>query len=252
MRRHGQILTAFLFLALIIVAPVGFAATSLTADEIIDQMEKNTVEIEDLTATINIQAYKNGGVSLTQRVRLSLLQPDKMRLDYLAPEYLAGNVTIIVGDKMRMYIAAMDKWFEKDLSSLSPAEQPWLMFRNLLRGVRSELDDYTFTRLGDEGDAYHIRGLPASDAAVYGRIDLWVNTKTFVPVRRVLYDVDGNLLVDARFLDATVINDVLTLPLRIKTYNADGELKNVIAYEEIAVNTGVPDALFNPPEKSDG
>lgn len=244
--------TVIIILVLIVVACLGYGAGSLTASDILDRMNGAVDGLEDLNAVISVQTYKDGEVSLTQQMRLTLKQPDMMRIEYLKPEYLAGNVTLIVGKKMWMYIAAIDKWLSKDLSKLASAEQPWLMFRNILRGVRSILDDYKFTRIDEEGDAYHIRGLPNNDNAVYGRIDLWVNSKTFVPVRRVLYDVDGNLLVDARFLDATVIDDVLTLPLRVKTYNADGELKNVIAYEEIAVNTGVPEALFQPPEENGG
>jgi len=251
MRIELRIVVGALFIT-IVAATVCSAAGSLTAADIIDRMDNVVEGLNDLTATITVQTYKDGAVSLTQEIQLALQQPDKMRLEYLAPAYLAGNVTLIVGDRMWMYIAALNKWFTKDLSSLSPAEQPWLMFRNILRGVRSELDDYTFTRLEDEGDAYHIRGLPANDAAVYGRIDLWVSTKTFVPVRRILYDMDGNLLVDAHFLDATTVGDGVTLPLRIETYNGDGKLVNVISYGKIAVNTGLPDGLFTPPEGSDG
>ncbi len=251
MKNKVRTAAELLFFILMTFASVCSATESLTATDILDRMDKAVERLNDLAATITVQTYKDGAVSLTQEMRIMLQQPDKMRLEYLAPAYLAGNVTLIVGNKMWMYIAAIDKWFEKDLSEISPAEQPWLMFRNVLRGVRSELDDYAFTRLEDEGDAYHIRGQPASDAAVYGRIDLWV-AKTFVPVRRTLYDRDGNLLVDARFLDATAVAAGVTLPLRIETYGSDGKLVATIVYNKVAVNSGIPAALFTPPEESDG
>ncbi len=241
---------AILVFILMTVASACLATESLTAADIIDHMDKAVEGLNNLTATLTIRTYKDGTISLTQEMHITLQQPDKMRLEYLAPSYLAGNVTLIVGNKMWMYIAAMEKWFKKDLSKISPAEQPWLMFRNVLRGVRSELDDYAFTRLEDEGDAYYIRGLPASDAAVYGRIDLWVDPKTFVPMRRTLYDRDGNLLVDARFLNTTKVADGVTLPLRIETYNSDGKLVNVIVYHKVTVNAEISAALFTPPEGS--
>ena len=252
MKTKAMTAVAILLLSLMTAAFTCSATGSLTAVDIIERMDNAVKRLNDLTAVLTIQTYKDGAVSLTQKMRIMLQQPDKMRLEYLAPAYLAGNVTLIVGDKMWMYIAAMNKWFNKDLSKMSPAEQPWLMFRNVLRGVRSELDDYTFTRLADEGNAYHIRGRPANDAAVYGRIDLWVDPKTFVPIRRTLYDRDGALLVDARFLDATQVADGVTLPLRIETYNSDGKLVNVIAYDKVTVNAGISAALFTPPEGSDG
>ena len=247
--RNKLIGTGIAILVLVLMASLGCTAGMLTAADILDRMESAAEGIEDLNALISVQTYKDGAVSLTQQMRLTLKQPDSMRLEYLEPEYLAGNVTLIVGEKMWMYIAAIDKWFEKDLAELSSAEQPWLMFRNILHGVSSMLDDYTFTRVEDEGDTYHIHGLPASDAAVYGKIDLWVDPDAFLPLRRILYDVDGNLLVDARFLDATAVSGV-TLPLRIETYNGSGELVNVISYVKVAVNEGVPDDTFASPEGS--
>ncbi len=250
--KGGLVGVGITILMLMVTAFVGYAAGTLTAADILNRMNSAVDGLDDLNAVISVRTYKDGAVSLMQQMRLTLKQPDKMRLEYLEPEYLAGNVTLIVGGKMWMYIAAIDKWFEKDLVKLSPAEQPWLMFRNILHGVRSMLDDYTFTRIEEEGNTYHIRGLPASDAAVYGRIDLWVDPETFVPVRRILYDANENLLVDARFLDATAVADGVTLPLRIETYNGDGELANVISYVKIMVNSSVPDDLFNPPDKSNG
>lgn len=223
------------------------------ADEILDRMEANTAAIEDLDATITIRTYRDGEVSLTQTMRLSLLQPDKMRQEYVEPDYLAGNLTIIVGDAMWMYIAVVDQWIEKDLSELSPAEQPWLLFRNMLRDVRSDLDDYAFASVEDtESDAYHIQGSPANDEAIYGRIDLWVDAETFVPVRRMLYDVDGELLVDAHILDVARVDDVANLPLRIEAYDAEGILQNVIVYEEVTLNQGIDEALFHRPEGRNG
>ncbi len=234
-------------------AVVGTAA-SLTADEIIDQMRANTAKIEDMTATITLETYKDGAVSLTQSMELILQQPNKMRQQYLSPDYLAGNATVIVGDTMWIYIAVTDQWIKKDLSTMSPAQQPWVMFRDILTGVRSELDDYTFVRVDDdsEGDAYHISGTPADEGATYGRIDMWVDRSTFVPVRRTLHDVDGNFLVDARFLDTTKVDDIVTMPLRVETYDSDGVLQNVVTYSKIVLNSGVSETAFTVPEDSDG
>lgn len=249
--RVKLVVTGISILVLLLTAVTCYAAEKLTAADIIERMDSAAAGLDDLSAVISVQIYKDGSVSLTQQMHLVLDQPDKMRLKYLKPEYLAGNVTLIVGEKMWMYIAAIDQWFEKDLATLSPAEQPWLMFRNILRGVRSMLDDYTFTLVEDESDAYHIRGVPANDAAVYGRVDLWIDPETFLPLRRILYDVDGKLLVDARFLDATAFADGVTLPLRVETYNADEELASVISYLQVEVNAGVSQKLFAPPEAGD-
>ena len=250
-RTYTVLQIVLILIALTVVCPNAIAAPSLIATEILNSLQSATDPIEDLTATITIQIYKDGDVSFTQQMQLMLKQPDKMRQEYIEPDYLAGNITLVVGDVMWIYIAVTNQWLKKDLADLSPAEQPWLMFRNILSGVRSELDDYTFVRIDDdeESDVYHIRGTPANDAAVYGRLDLWVDAATFSPVRRLLYDTDGNLLVDARFLDETLVDDVATMPLRIEAYNADGELRNIITYTKITLNTGASDEEFALPEE---
>ncbi len=228
-------------------------ADVLSAREILDRVEAAATAIEDLSATLTIETFRNGAISLTQTMTVALKQPDKMRQEFLSPAFLAGNVTVIVGDTISIYIAAADRWETKDLSTLGTAEQPWLLFRNMLRSVRSQFDDYTFARIDDaDSGQYHLRGEPMNAAAVYGQIDLWVDAGTFVPVRRILYDTDGRLLADARFLEPTRVGDVATIPLSIGAYDADGVLLNVITYSAVDLNQGLSDALFAVPGASGG
>ena len=215
-----------------------------TADDVLDHMKANTQAIEDLDATLTVEAYSDGEISLTQTIRLSLLQPDRMRQEYLAPDYLAGNMSLVTGELMWIYIAAIDTWYEKDLSELSTAEQPWLVFRQFLRGVQDELDDYTFELLSADNDEYVLRGTPSTDNAVYGRIDLWVNAETFVPNKRILYDVEGSLLVELRILEVEEIDGVIYLARAMETYDETGELRSAIHYDSIAVNSELDPELF--------
>ena len=216
-------------------------------------MQENTLSLEDLAAALTIQTYRDGKVVLTQTMSIALKQPDRMRQEYLAPEYLAGNVSIIVGDAMSVYIAASNQWYEKDLASLSPSEQPWILFRNMLRGVRNQFDDYTFATAGDADPAqYHLVGIPETSSAIYGRIELWLDATSYFPRRWVLYDTDGNFLVESRFLEPTQFSDRAIIPLRIEAYRADGTLQNVITYDQVVVNSGLSDSLFQKPEGARG
>ena len=215
-----------------------------TADDVLDRMRKNTQAIEDLDAFLTVETYDDGEVSLTQRIRLSLLQPDKMRQEYLEPDYLAGNITLIVGDAMWIYLAVVDQWLSKDLSKLSPAEQPWLVFRQFLRGVQDEFDDYTFELLSVESDEYHLQGTASTDDAVYGRIELWVDSQTFVPNQRSLYDVEDNLLVELHILEVEQIGESIYMARTLETYDETGELRSAIHYDSIVVNSGLDPELF--------
>jgi len=215
-----------------------------TPEGVLDRMRENTRGIEDLDAVLTIETYADEQVDLPQRIRLSLLQPDRMRQEYLEPDYLAGNLTLITGDDMWIYLAVVETWYEKDLGELSAAEQPWLLFRQFLRDVADEFDDYAFELRDDEPDRYHLIGASSTDDAVYGRIELWVDPETFVPARRRLYDVDGNLLVEVRILEVEQVVESTYLARTLETYDETGELRSVIHYDSLAVNGGLDPALF--------
>jgi len=222
-----------------------------TVDSVLNRMDKNIHGLEDLDALLTIETYKDGSVDTTQRLRLSLLQPDRMRQEYLAPGYLADNLTLITGNDMWTYIAATDTWYENDLSMLSPAEQPWLAFRQFLRDVEDELDNYEFELQDDASDRYHLIGVTATEDATYGRVELWVDPETFVPTNRLLYDVDGNLLVELRILDIEQMGKSTYLARTMETYDENGRLKTTIHYDELTVNGGLDPALFERPSEAE-
>jgi len=231
-------------LAIAAFSVAAWSQTLETADDVLDRMNANTQSLEDLDATLAVATYSDGEVSLTQRIRLSLLQPDRMRQEYLAPDYLAGNLSLVTDELMWIYIAAIDTWFEKNLAELSTAEQPWLVFRQFLRGVQNEFDDYSFELLSAEGDEYYLQGTAATDDAVYGRIEMWVNIETFVPNKRILYDVEGNLLVELRILEVEQLEGVIYLARSMETYDEYGELRSTIHYDSVSINSGLEPALF--------
>ena len=237
-------------LALIAVGLTVVAQAIETGADVIERMRENVRSIEDLDAILSVQTYRDGEVDLTQRLRLSVLQPDRMRQEYLEPDYLAGNLTVITGDAMWIYIAAADTWFEKDLSELSSAEQPWLVFRQYLRDVEDEFNDYAFDLEAADSQTFHLVGAPTSDEATYGRIELWVDPETFVPTRRMLYDVDGNLLVDLHILEVEEVADGTYLARLMETYDEEGTLASVIRYEELTVDGELDPTLFERPAEA--
>ncbi|MBN1859010.1 outer membrane lipoprotein-sorting protein [Candidatus Bipolaricaulota bacterium] len=260
----------WVFIVMIAVGLSTAAQTLDSAQDVLDRMRENATRIEDLDAILVVETYDGSELRMTQRLRLSLLQPDKMRQEYLEPDYLAGNLTRIIGNEMWIYIAAADTWYRRELGDLSAAEQPWLIFRQFLRGVESEFDNYAFDlSAGDEGqnpsqdrnqeqdqesasEPYHLVGTPSSEDAVYGRIELWVDPQTFVPTHRRLYDVDANLLVELRILDVELVADSTYLARTMATYDETGERKSVIHYETLVVNGGLDPTLFaRTPEDGD-
>ncbi len=240
-------------MGLLVVCLLGVSALGQlpTSDEVLDHMEAAMGGFSDLEARLSIVHYREGRPDLEQEVELYLLQPDKLRLEYLSPDHLAGNVSLAVGGSFWVYIAAADTWYRKDLAELSPSQQPWIMFRALLKGVRSEYRDYSY-QVEEDGGLLLFTGTPTEEGAAYGRIELWVDPESWLPVRRKLYDVDGNPLSEARFLQRTEVAPGMWLPLVVEVYDGEGELVGEVSYLEIEVDVGVPESLFAPPEGSGG
>ena len=237
---------AALGVALVTLSAFGDRLT--TAQAVLDAMRAVTDAVETLDAHITVTLYNTlGQAAATQRMRVSLLQPESMRQEFLEPDYLAGDLVLIVGKSMWTYIAANETWGTKDLSTLSPSEQPWLLFRQILRDVRDELDDYAFELEADDATLYHLVGTATTKDAAYGTIELWVDPQTLVPTRRLLFDVDHRLLTDARLLDVEVVDGIAPVAQRIETYDEAGLLRSVIQYEDLALNVALDPALFAPP-----
>jgi len=232
------------------VAPVA-AGGIPNADEVLDHMDAIMGNFSDLGARLSIVHYRDGKPDLQQEVELYLLQLDKLRLEYLSPEYLASNVALAVGDQYWIYIAAADTWCEKDLSELSPSQQPWIMFRALLKGVRSEYWEYSY-EVREDGDLLLLVGVPTEEGAVYGKIELWVDPESWLPVKRKLYDADGAFLTEARFLQHTEVAPGVWLPLKVEVYDEEGKLVSEVSYLEVQVDSEVPKFLFALPEGSGG
>jgi outer membrane lipoprotein-sorting protein len=110
--------------------------------------------------------------------------------------------------------------------------------------VQDEFNDYVFELLPSGSDEYYLRGTASTEEAVYGRIELWVDTQTFIPNKRILYDVEGNLLVELRILEVEEVADSTYMARRLQTYDETGELKSTIHYDSIVVNSGLDPTLF--------
>lgn len=242
-------LAAGLILKGMVVGAGAFSAGEpLTAQQVLDRVRANATSIESLQATVEVQTFEDGEVRLTQTMHLALLQPDKMRQEYLSPDYLAGNITLIVAERMWIYIAAAETWYSKDLGDLSDAEQPWLLFRQLLSNVEDEWDNYAFQRAESDGPEIHLKGVPATSDTTYGGVELWIDPNTFVPTRRLLYDVNGVLLVDVRIVDVVAAGDGVYLATAVETMDEAGELRNAIRYTQWKVDEEIDTAMFSPPE----
>ncbi len=72
----------------------------------------------------------------------------------------------------------------------------------------------------------------------------YIDPKTRVILKRDAYHQDGRYRATYRYLDVKQVAPGIWFPTRIEVYNAERKLAGSTRYEDIKVNTGLPDSLF--------
>lgn len=72
----------------------------------------------------------------------------------------------------------------------------------------------------------------------------WVDAKTLKLLKLDKYESDGSLKSRYLYSNHKHIGGIVWVPGRIEVYNQDGKLAGVTAYQNMRVNTGIPDSEF--------
>lgn len=72
----------------------------------------------------------------------------------------------------------------------------------------------------------------------------WVDAETHKLLKLEKYDRDGNLKSRYIYSKHSLINGLIWVPGRIDVYNGSGKLAATTTYENIKINTGIPDSEF--------
>lgn len=132
----------------------------------------------------------------------------KSFIKVLYPERDKGTTFLRIDNEMWQYVPKVERTIKIPPSMML---QSWMGsdFTNddLVR-ESSIVDDYTATLLEAGSPNYKIQLIPKPEAAVtWGKVILWVNTSTYVPVREEFYDEDGALVRIMKFENVTKLPD---------------------------------------------
>lgn len=73
---------------------------------------------------------------------------------------------------------------------------------------------------------------------------VWVNPKTFLTEKRLSYNSENELQKEIRYIKPRELRPGIFVPTRVEIYNQLGKLGAVQTVEEIKVNTGVAESVF--------
>ncbi len=244
---HSALRTIFSILLLL------FFSTSGPAEpDVREQIRQATQAFKDITLTCrvlyaNVAELKKIGKDFPnsyefKTTTISYKAPDKMRM-----EGKLGMVTvaIIINGNTKSIKAAGLHISKKE----NIAKQPHKRQGDLDIGILTDQlwQDYIVTNVeaekGQSGQLYKITFVRSN--AKDKKLVLWTEPKTWKLLKLEKYEDDGTL--KSRYIYSSHRRyGPIWVPGHIDVYNRDGKLAGSTMYENIKVNSGIPDSIFKP------
>lgn len=226
-------------------------AVSASAADLRARIKQATGDLKDISLTCKVlQANQNELKKIgkdfgrSYEFKSTLIRykaPDKMKM-----ESKLGMVkleVIINGDRKVTIIPPVHYRKKEDIS-----DQPHKRQTDLDIGVITDSlwRDYTVIDIDAEKD-----GDDPIDRITFRRensakkLACWVDDKTLKLLKVEKYESDGRLISRDIYSGHSLINGIVWVPGKVQVYNCDGKLAGTTAYENIKVNTGIPDSVFD-------
>lgn len=198
------------FIVLMLLAIVGISVVSLADDAVgFNKIIAASNALQTFSATI-LMTQHSGKKASTIEFQFAYVPPAKMRIEYTAPKALVGQLLIINGDQMYMYMAALHRSLHKTVggNSGNEGEEMGFLYYFVNRGIDKFIQDYTPSLVeGPQAYTFEHNGSNVS-YDVYkvtltgedGKEVVWCNVQTFVPIAIDIYDGE-ELAIEVRVLN---------------------------------------------------
>ena len=154
----------------------------------LETIQKQLTEMDGYYCTATLTRTSNKGETVygTKQYAKST---GEYRLELTSPEAVAGNYTIFDGDKLCQYNPKLDNKLVKDVPESQHRNELFLgqFIKNYLKSEGVGVEAAAL----DEAQCIVMEAvIPGSDSALTSE-KLWVDRETFLPKRFVLYDANG-------------------------------------------------------------
>jgi len=195
---------------------VGFSGclNENTVPTLAKQMEDTYNSIYDYRSTVNYSTYNDYSREYIKTIK----KPDKLRYEYLTPEYKEGDLDIINGTTQWSYDKSKNIAYQ-NTCNINIGEES-LKTPDFLRLLLFLMDNSNVKQLDDEVvgefNTYVLEITPLFQTT-FSKLKYWIDKTTLFPIKREIYDTDGSV----RFAEL------------------------VTSFE---INTGIADSEFDLPE----
>ena len=182
--------------------------------QIAKKMQEKQDSIEDITMTMSYSNLYNFGEDTITEIEYIGKKPNMMRMEYILPAEMAGQVMVLDGKTLWMYYPAENQVITVEVPEIyQPFETDPIEF------IEEVLNNSETSLLGSEiidgRSAYVIEMIPKETGEHF-------------------------------FHEETIfwVDKVTWMPLRIEMYDNESKLVNTMEYKNVEINTGVPDSVF--------
>lgn len=204
-------------LAVMLMAIFSGCVTETSSAEIVQKMKEKQGSIKDFSATMSFTATF-GGQTMTAKAKILNKMPDKIRIEYIEPELMAGSLMVSDGTTFWTYDPKT-----KTAIKLPVQKAETDLKMNYVKSVQEFLNETEITYLGTETldgrKVYRISASPKNGNAPEMHSGMLVDSETWMPLKIELYDKN----------DTPVIS---------------------VEYSDVNFNSGIPDSqfVFNAPQ----
>ena len=163
--------------------------------------------------------------------------PDKMKMEGKLGMVKASIV--INGDRKATVIPSVH-YSKKENIAGEPHKRQTDLDIGIVTG--SLWQDYIVLDSDTEGSTYKITF--ARENSRDNKHICWIDSKTLKLLKVEKYDSGGNLKSRYIYSKHSLIDGLVWVPGRADVYNCEGKLAGSTGYENIKVNTGIPDSVF--------
>ena len=241
-----------LLLILIVSSGVVIEAKELTGKEIIQRVDR-TMKAERKYMKEEMILYTASGAKRVRKIEIwndRSGEKDKMLVKFLSPASIEGTGFLMSGDDMWLYLPALGR--EKRIagsarngsfmgSDLTYEDMETLGSKGFSGDYRAEF--ITETSLADR-NVYQLLLTPITDDLPYSRLKVWIDQKTYLPVKIVYYDDDGSEVKMLKTFSYQKIGGKWTAGRMEMTDLVKGS-KTVLTAEEIKFNPDINEQIFS-------
>ena len=182
--------------AIFVAANMVFAA-DMSLDDLINKIQGNQKKIKDMYAetttkiTSNLQLTtdnKSKVQTMTQKGKMWTKGEDKSKIEMLSP---MKQVTITNGDKMAIINSDTGQKMIQDLKKMREKSGMGDSSKQMSLEKAKDFFNLSTTKKGDD---YVITGIPRQQSKFLGKMEFYVDSEKWVPVKILMYDAKGKVM----------------------------------------------------------